>query len=259
MDGNIELPYTDAFISIVTCVNNSYVGLYGRLWFLPAIFVCSIFAYLIKNVVCMKKSGLVAVFCIIMFVLSYVSDAVIPFRLPFAIDISFLGTAFFLIGHLCGSKIECLFENKKCFLDIALFAIAIVLFILCNIYKDPVCYMYINEYNDFSFMVICAVCGTLLTFIVSKYLLLIFEKLSLIKNIILWYSVNSLAVFPVHLTIKVLSIPLLSRLGFNNWVCLFLVMFVLTIPVVNIINNYLPFMVGTFTPKKHRAPDSEKI
>lgn len=248
--GNIKIPYIDAFISIVTCVNNSYVGLYGRLWFIPAIFVCSIFAYLIKNIVCKNKSGFVAIFCVIMFVLSYVSDAIIPFRLPFTIDIAFLGTAFFLMGHLCGSKIEWLFENKKYFFDIVWFVIAIVLFVLCNIYKDPVCYMYINEYNDFPFMVVCAASGTLLTFIVSKYLLLIVGKISLIRNIILWYSINSLAVFPIHLTIKVLSIPLLSQLGLNNWVCVFVIMFVLTIPVVNIINNYFPFLLGVFNSKK---------
>lgn len=143
-----------------------------------------------------------------------------------------------------------LFEKRNYLLDIVLFMLSGILFVLCNKYADPVCYMYINEYHDFPFMVICAVCGTMPVFIFAKYFMHILGNISFIKNIILWYSINSLTVFPVHLTIKVLFIPLLSKLGMNNWFCLFLLMFVLTIPIVNIINIYFPFIAGNFSYKK---------
>ena len=93
-------------------------------------------------------------------------------------------------------------------------------------------------------MVICAILGTAIIFIVAKYLFRIVTKITIFKDIIYWYSVNSLAVFPVHLTVKVLSIPLLALIGLNTWIFLFATMLIITIPIVNIISYYVPFMVG---------------
>ena len=185
-----------------------------------------------------------------MFTLSYISCNVIPFRLPFTIDIAFLGTAFFLLGHLCGKGIKYIFEKKSLSFDFILLIISGALFVLCNRYTNPVCYMYINKYDDFPFMVVCAILGTVMSFVLAKFATRIFDKISFLRNIVMWYSVNSLAVFPVHLTIKVLSIPVLSHLGLNNWFCLLILMFGLTIPIVNIITKYFPFLLGEFNFSK---------
>jgi hypothetical protein len=76
------------------------------------------------------------------------------------------------------------------------------------------------------------------------------KKNPVLTDIVFWYSINSLTVFPVHLTIKVLSIPLLAKIGLNHWSCLFFLMFFFSIPIVNIINVYFPFMLGTFKSKR---------
>ena len=61
-----------ALISIIACINNPFSGLYGRLWFLPAIFVSSVFSYLIKRL-CKNSYLGIAICCFLMTILSYVS------------------------------------------------------------------------------------------------------------------------------------------------------------------------------------------
>lgn len=237
----------EALNSIILCINNNYLGLYGRLWFLPAIFIASIFAYCAKHV---SKNHPILLCCsLAFFALSYISSAIIPFRLPFTIDIAFLGAAFFLVGHMCGDIITHIFDTKKHCLILISASIFAILFILCSKIGNPLCYMYINQYADFPLMVLYAISGTTLIFIASKYLLFIC-KIIFLGDVVFWYSINSLTVFPIHLTIKVLSIPILSKLGLNNWVSLLVIMFIFTIPLVNIVTNYFPFMLGSFKHKQ---------
>ena len=242
--GTLDVLFVDAIKSIVECTNNSYIGLYGRLWFLPAMFVCSIFSYIIKNMIANNKPFVIAIFIAGMIACSYTSCYLIPFRLPFTIDIAFLGTAFFLAGHLCGKCINQYLNIKKHVYDIVLLAAFSVLFIICNMFAYPVCHMFANQYNDFLFMIISATSGTALVFIFVKMLTPLLQKAHLINNIIVWYSVNSLATFPVHLTIKVFCIPILLHFGFYHWTILLGVMLFLTVPIVNIITQSFPFMLG---------------
>lgn len=246
LSGTMDLSFVDAIKSIVTCINNSYMGLYGRLWFLPAMFVCSVFSFVIKEVISSNKTFAIALFIAVMMILSYISCYIIPFRLPFTIDTAFLGTAFFLIGHLCGKYIERYLNNKNRIYDILLIVGFAVLFVICNICADPVCHMFTNQYRSFPFMIIAAISGTALVFIFTKQFVPLFEKVHFINDIVIWYSVNSLATFPVHLTIKVLSIPILQYLGLNHWTILLVVMLLLNIPIVNIITHYCPVMLGCF-------------
>ena len=246
---NVEFSFSDACISIITCINNTYTGLYGRLWFLPAIFIVSIFSYFIKHIT-KNNTYLVSLFCLLAFALSYISASVLPDRLPFTIDIAFLGTAFFLLGHICGNLIRSFFEGSKHLLTVLCLIVFGFLYILFNKIASPACHMYINEYSDFPFMILCATLGTAIVFIVAKYLFYVVAKITVIKNIIYWYSVNSLAVFPIHLTVNALARPLLRRVGLDNWICLFIIMLISTIPIVNIISNYFPFMLGSFNRKR---------
>lgn len=237
--------FGNAIVSILLCKNNPYGGLLGRLWFLPTLFFCSLFSYLIKAI-SGKKNYIVALFAILMILLSYISSTVIPFRLPFTIDTAFLATAFFLIGHLFGKFINQYLNTNKYFYDALGFVIFSAIFVVSNIYATPGCYMSANKYQDFIFMIFAALSGTALVFIFAKLLMPVFKKVNFINNLILWYSVNSLAVFPVHLTIKILSIRVLNFINLNNWAILFLCMLIFTIPIVNIITEYFPIMIGNF-------------
>lgn len=240
----IDFSIVAAIISIFTCLNSPFSGLYGRLWFLPAMFLVSNLSYLIKRIT-KNQTFLTAVFCIAMFAASYAST-LLPFRLPFTIDIAFLGTGFFLLGYLCRNAIKYILESEKHPIIMCSFAGFAAAFIIGNAFAKPCCYMYINHYENFPVMLLCAVSGTVITFIISKYLFVLFNKIHILTNIVFWYSINSLAVFPVHLTIKMLFLPLLDLVGLNHWACLFIIMFVLTIPIVNIITNYFPCFLGIY-------------
>lgn len=249
--GQVDFSFIDAVISIATCINNSYVGLYGRLWFLPAIFVSSVLSYIIRQHIAKNNVYIVSMFCAFMLAASYIFSEIIPQRIPFTIDIACLGTVFFLLGHICGNAIKYIVESKKHWIIVIVSTVFVGLFVLCNTIARPYCYMCANDYKDFPFMIVAATSGTAITLITAKYALLLFNKLTFPKNLICWYSVNSLTAFPVHLTIKVLSLPLLRLLGLNNWICSLAVMLTLTIPAVNIINKFFPFMLGKFRYKKN--------
>ncbi len=140
----MDFSFTLAIKDITTCLNSSYTGLYGRLWFLPAMFVCSVFSYIIKAILCKNKHFIIALFIPVMLIFSYISSYIIPFRLPFTIDIAFLGTAFFLLGHICQGAITYICESKNHPLNLLLLIFFSALFILCNKIANPICYMYIN-------------------------------------------------------------------------------------------------------------------
>lgn len=241
--------WQDIPVSIVTCVNNAYMGLYGRLWFLPAMFVASVFAYGIKHYLSKHKPAVIIGWCLLLFALSYLSCRWVPFRLPFTIDTAFLGAAFLLLGYVASPWLNRLFTNRIKGCDILILLLCGILFAAANKLADPTCYMYTNVYNDYPFMVLCALSGTIMFFIAVKILAPLIQRIPPVREGIVWYSVHSLAVFPVHLTIKVLSIPLLEQVSCHHWAVLFLLMISLSIPLVNLITIYCPWMLGQFSKR----------
>ena len=250
--GHGPFSWKDAVVSIVTCVNNAYTGLYGRLWFLPAMFVASVLAYGIKRYLSKRHSVAIIGWCLMLFVLSYLSCRRLPCRLPFTIDTALLGAAFLLLGYVATPWLSRFFACRKIGYDIILLLLCGGVFVAANKLADPTCYMYTNAYSDYPFMVVCALSGTALFFIVVKLLTPLMQRIPLVQEGVVWYSVHSLAVFPVHLTIKVLFIPLLERWHCHHWAVLLLLMLLLSIPLVNLITNYCPWMLGQF-PHKGKA------
>lgn len=248
--GDPCFPIKEALISIFSCVNNSYVGLFGRLWFLPAMFVSSVLAHLILHRLSKHKriNGIVAL--PVLLFLSYATANWIPFRLPFTLDIALLATAFLLLGHLLGEVISAVLNKKSLLLDLSLLCGFLLLFLACNFVGTPYCGMYVNKYNHFPLMLLAALSGTMAVFLFIKLLAPLFGKVCFLKNILVWYSVNSLATFPVHLTIKVLALPVLTSLGLNHWAVLLVLMFFLNIPIVNLITHYCPVMLGHLRPRE---------
>lgn len=248
---------TSIISSILFCINNEYMGLYGRLWFLPTIFFSSIFAYIIRKLFINNKKHIV-ILSILFFLLSYTVSTFVPFRLPFTIDTSLLGTAYILVGFFAGSFLDSITKEKSHLKNLFLFIATGAAFLLTNILGDPQCYMYINKYTDFDLAIFAALSASLLTFIGCKYLYLVVSKIKLLNSVIMWYSNNSLATFPIHLMIKILATPFLVKIGIYNWFTLLMFMFFINIPLVNIINNYFPFMLGTFFSTKKAAVIDQK-
>lgn len=237
---NKGLPGIESIISILTCINNGYTGLYGRLWFLPCMFVADIYVWLIVKCFKSKFSQILSV--LFLFALSLVTVKMIPFRLPFTIDTAFFAAAFVLLGYCFSDIIKTLLNNGNV-VEKAFLAIGTLLYLWYSVrHTEAKVYMFINLYGEYTVSICGAICGCIAFLIIGSYVYRAVEKIEILKNFVLWYGKNSLATFPVHLTIKMLLIWYFSSL--TMWYTMFLIMLLLNIPIVNVITIYFPFMLG---------------
>lgn len=240
----------DALFAIITCQNtDAYTGYYGRLWFLPCMFVSDIYFYCIKKI-CKESKIRLLLSAALMLALSWFTCHILTFRLPFAADTAFMATAFLIFGFLFEQQITDLLEKKHFLLDIGFFCAMLLVMRYCIVNKWSYCMMYINQYGPFLWSVVAALSGSFAFLIIVKGFFWLFSKIKFGKNLILWYGYNSLATFPIHLSIKMW---LIYRYGWGfPWQYLFIIMLLVNIPIVNVIRIYLPFMLGDFSALKRK-------
>ena len=235
------LPGIDCLISIIICVNNSYSGLYGRLWFLPCIFVADIYVWVILHFFRKKQFALI-LSTLVLFAASFVTSKIIKARLPFTLDTALFGAAFIMLGFLFYETIDILIKKGNDACKIIL-AIGMLTYLVYSVRYTPVSVlMYINSYGEYTVSICSAISGSIAYIILASYMYSTLRKWSPVKRLVLWYGNNSLATFPVHLTIKMFIlwyVPLL-----RPWYMMFPSMLFLSIPIVNFITRYLPFMLG---------------
>lgn len=241
------LPGFECVISILTCVNNEYMGMYGRLWFLPCMFVADLYVWGILRL--WRKNRIAQIISIlVLFALSFITSTIIPFRLPFTLDTALFAAAFMMIGYVFFDEIKA-FLNKGKDLFKILLAFSMLLFLAYAVrFLGASVKMYANSYGAYPASIAAAIAGSIAFLILGSFLYRGLRA-SFIRDFVLWYGNNSLATFPVHLTIKMFIlyyVPVLSR-----WYLLFFVMLFLNIPIVNGISNYFPFMLG----KPYRKQD----
>ncbi len=230
--------------SILTAtINPYYIGFCGRLWFLPTMFCSSVFAYVVRTYIIRNRGVWLNCICIaVLTCLSY-GTKYIPQRLPFTVDISFLTTAWLLLGFTAGEFLKWLLDEKHHIWDLTIGLLSLAALAACNLLADPKCMIYANRYEDYPFMFMAALSGTVLTFLVGKWLCAVFGKIKPIHNFIIWYSINSLAVYVVHSGIRSIFTEVLRD---RTWYFMLVAMLFGTIPAVNIVRNYMPFMLGNF-------------
>ena len=234
-------PGIESVFSIVTCINNSYMGLYGRLWFLPCMFVADLYVWVILRLLCKYKFAQI-LSILLLFSLSFVTDKLIPFRLPFTIDTALFAAAFIMLGYLFCDAIRMIIDKGNDVCKIIL-TIVMLLYLAYSVkYTDVKVHMYINSYGEYTVSICAAIAGSVAFLILGSYMYRAVSRLQLLYDFVLWYGNNSLVSFPIHLTIKMLIlwyVPILSK-----WYLLFGIMLILNIPIVNLTTNYLPFMLG---------------
>lgn len=256
IDSSLPFHFKDAIISVFLCLNSPYKGLYGRLWFLPAMFFSSIFVYSIRKMMS-KSISAQWLSTSVLFFLSYYTSSILSNRLPFGIDIALLGSAFMMLGLLCGPYIEFILHPNHHKLDYALLLISVGLFSIINVTHEPLCLMYKNVYTDYVAMVVAALSGTLFFLILCYLVHPLLQKVPFIYQMIVWYSINSLITFPIHLTIKIGSIVILNYLGCSSWLLLFTLMLTINIPISNFITLYCPFMLGKIANRHNTVTRSK--
>lgn len=241
---------TEAVTAILACLNTEgYTGYYGRLWFWPCMFVSDIYFYCILRLSpkqdTTKKIFLLAMIPI-MFVLSWISCHMIPSRLPFTTDTALMATGFLLTGYLLSDQITWLLQKRHPLADIILLLISLLVMRLTVLGGKSSCMMFINLYGHYGYTLCAAYSGILAATILTKFLYMFMKNWNFLKSLILWYGYHSLGTFPVHLSIKIFIYQMFP-LSYRQWYILLPAMFLINIPLVNLITNYFPFLLGKFS------------
>lgn len=251
----------DSLLSIFLCTNRYYTGFYGRLWFWPCLFVCELYFYWIRKWT-KENKGLLWVVAAVMLGLSWCTTR-LEVRLPLATDAACMAEVFFIAGFAMKDGICWLIKQRKWLLDLLIGCV--LLYLLRKSVLDGGGYylMFENCYGPLLWSVLGAFSGSGIFLIIAKWLYHLLNRIRIGKQLILWYGTNSLAVFPVHLAIKTGIADILyyrvlaSNIGIllqysghmTAWYVLFPAMLVGSVPIVNIITCYFPFLLGKMPGK----------
>lgn len=231
-----------AFRDIFFCLDTSaYAGLYGRLWFLPGMFFASIYFAITKKL-CTDRKWMFAIYAALFLGISWCTATILPFSLPFRMDTAFYGTFFIIMGYTLGKYIPWFLSRKPMHIVIVL-SLALSVMLVCIKTGAAQCFMFQNTYGNYGCTLITAICGCCVFFVFGKNLLPALNKTPLVKKIVLWYGLNSTLVYPVHPTIRFVMWFFLPP-EWCQWYFIFAAMFFLTIPIVNFLTIYLPFITG---------------
>lgn len=238
----------DAIKGILTVINTDrYHGLYGRLWFLPCMFVSDLLFFFVRKWFPESKAGLFASAGVLLG-LSWITSKVLPGRLPFTADTALFAAVFLVLGYALGNQIKWLLSGGHSLWDLAIFGVSLLTLHVCIKSGMAPCLMYINSYGSYGTTVIAAISGTVAFFLLSKWCYAALKDRRLGKDLVLWYGRNSLATFPIHLMIKIYALRLSPLCG--KWYNLLAIMLLLNIPIVNLITRYFPFMLGKLPVRK---------
>lgn len=242
---------SEAIVAIVTCVNTqAYTGYYGRLWFLPCMFVSDMLFYGIRKLCRGKQLGMWLCAGLMLAISWYTSNR-LQSRLPFASDTAFFAVFFLLLGYLLGKQISWLTEKKHVAWDAAILLGLLLIMRKCVLSGKAFCWMYVNRYGEYGYTLGAAISGTLAFFIIVKWFYALVNKIGVGKNLILWYGYHSLGTFPIHLSIKIWMMNHIPW-DYRPWYVVFVAMLIVNIPIVNFITKYMPFMLGKF-PRRRKA------
>lgn len=233
-----------ALQSIILCINDGqYEGIAMRLWFFPALFIteylmyfiCKFLKYYHKDKRCYYVGA-----AVLFFAGSFGMSIVLNRRLPFSMDISVMAAAYMCLGYASYEIIEKYKNISKKFLMI-LGTLAFIVLYLCVSHNERY-YMYLNEYGNYFFAIPGSLAGIIL---MVAFVLL--QKSQKHNPIILWFSRNSLLIYPIHLQIVFLMrviynkmAPYASIVYFTG--CIILTYFIVT--VINVIGKYCKQYIG---------------
>lgn len=113
-------------------INTTGLPIAGALWFLTAIFFTNVFYFLLDRYISDKR--LRTVLIIILSLFGNTAPKILPFRLPYALDISFVGIGLFHIAytlkqHMGNKHIEKMFKVNKAVWFISAVLMTVLIFV----------------------------------------------------------------------------------------------------------------------------------
>jgi fucose 4-O-acetylase-like acetyltransferase len=234
------------------------------LWFLTCLFVTELIFYGLAKKYYGEPKKLV-LWLIIAGVIGYLYSVYVPFRIPWNVDVALAAMVFYGAGNLFRKLTEPETEAKASFIfkldsefiekfsrvEKYLPVIAVLLSLLYLVYllkfpTDDKVNMNVLKYGDFFSFYLLGFAG-IFTFIY-------FSKRIMSSKVLEYYGTNSLIILALHFPLKDVLIKLviiilgvdIEYLHYNAGFALGLTVMNLLfmIPVIFIINNYFPFLVG---------------
>jgi len=224
----------------------------GTLWFIVCLFMAELIFFLIVKVskndkykisVCLVGCAIIGVFY----------NIYIKKPLPYSIDVSFFAVVFYGIGYLI-KGIEIKVSKLVSIKYLILFLIANVLLGHLNIrYLNTNVDMSSSRYGNYFLFYMSAFCGIMASLIfcrlIPKSKILIYVG----KNSIIFMAFHQMILYPildkiiVHISFLTSQKPYIVAL---NGIIHVGVTFLVMIPIIYVINNYMPFILGKGLSKK---------
>lgn len=211
------------------------------LWFLVCLFVVSVEYYLLRKLI--KNDYMLIVCLAIISVIGYLAPSYLPFKLPFGLDISLTAIVFYGTGNIIRKKG---ISIKKPSLKAVVFTLLFAGSIIAGLNTpERVDMYYLKYYNYFNFY-IAAFLGiaafTMLSQLITK------------APILTYFGRNSLIILATqYIIFWLIDVCLLATLKTSFYsmtpstprgLLISLCEILLSIPLIFIINKYIPFILG---------------
>lgn len=208
------------------------------LWFLMCLFVVEIIHFTILKI-SKNRQSVIVISLLICGVIGYLLSK-IGYLLPFKFDTAFVAVLFYGIGNLLKS-VE--FSTNKLINSLVLTATTVMTFALSNNILSLRISMNMNIYGNYIYFILIALMGT-----VSLYTLSILIN----KSVVLEYlGRNSLIILSVHFVIFAVIDKMISatgipfpQMGTISAVIITFITLLICVPIIYIVNKYLPFILG---------------
>ena len=220
--------------------DNTNFPIGGAIWFLTALFFTEIiYIYIYKK---KRNKYVLNTIIILITIFGMISKNILPYRLPLALDASFVGLGFYHIGFLLRKNMGKKYINKLLNIKYSKFMILLIFAIFLIFLNDSV-NMRTCDYGNFVLFWIVSVLFSILMINLSKYIDKFKNMISIkVKKVLKYIGKNSLvymllnqAVFIVfkQITNKIIFTNILSFLGIK------LLILVITIIIIYVINKII--------------------
>ncbi len=246
-----------AFVSIIECVNDKtvYEGISGRLWFLPCLFFSDMLVFVSLKII--KGSKKLLALAALLVSASYAWHCCGGQRLPLTLDIALMGAFFVLVGYVGRPLYAKCAERESRWWWGMFFAVMVLVYGCSALCNSEDILMYDDRYGNYILAIAGAIAGFCLVmmlgrFFVSKVSAGARGILDWFRSLSLWYGINSLAVFPIHFwVVNILKYAMNTQPPYNC--VLFILALFATIPLVNFVRDYMPFLLGMAYAKHEKV------
>ena len=207
----------------------------GATWFLPALFISELTFIGLKKII--KNDKVIIILSLIIFIVPFFIHTVNHFGIVFIRNFTAIGfIAFGYYGY------NFLIQND---ISMKYLIIALMVNIILAILNKNVD-LYSLKYNNAILYFICSISGSCIAIFIFKKL-----KLNKVKLLFRYFGLNSLIVMATQQVILWSIIKKITGIDTFNYnfiygTVVFVLIMIIEVPIIEVINRYLPFLLGNF-------------